>query len=94
MTGGGRSAKSWSSPNNFSSLRGAGTPARAASSLHNSSQAETSDMLLYLAGVNELAVLHIVGSKAMERSTLSEDNSVLFRMRSSLLSNLMLLYEP
>jgi hypothetical protein len=31
--------------------------------------------------------------QAMERSTFSEDNSVSFRIRSSLLSNLMLLHE-
>ena len=55
---------------------------------------ESSDMLLYLAGVNEHAVLRIVGSNAMERSTFSEDNSVPFRIQSSLPSNLTLLYEP
>jgi hypothetical protein len=51
-------------------------------------------MLQYLAGVNEHAVLRIVGSNAMERITFSEDNSVSFGIRRSLLNNLMLLYEP
>jgi hypothetical protein len=55
---------------------------------------ESSDMLLYRARVNEYAVLRIAGKQAMERSTFSEDNSVPFRIGSSLLSNLMLLYEP
>jgi hypothetical protein len=62
MTGGGRSAKSWSSPNNFSSLCGAGT-ARAAGSLPNSSQAESRDTLLYLAGVNEHAVCTLLEAR-------------------------------
>jgi len=39
---------------------------------------ESSDILIYLAGVNEHAVLRIVGSKRWERSTFSEDNSVPF----------------
>src|ERR1700693_2622703 len=49
---------------------------------------ESSDMLLYLAGVNEHAVLRIVGSKQWSVAHFLGDNSVPFRIRSSLLSNL------
>jgi hypothetical protein len=49
-------------------------------------------MLLYLAGVNEHAVLRVVGSKRWGRSTFSEDNSVPYRIRRSLLGSLTLLH--
>ena len=66
---------------------------------HNSSQAENSDTLLYLAGVNEHAVLHIVGSK---RWSLAHFLSAIhyffsnkeFASEKLDATDLMLLYEP
>jgi hypothetical protein len=60
----------------------------------NCASAVSSDMLLDLAGVNEHAVLRIVGSKQWSVAHFLGDNSGPFRIRSSLLSNLMLLCEP
>jgi hypothetical protein len=51
-------------------------------------------MLLYLAGVNEHAVLRIVGSKRWKVADFLRTIQYLFELPSSLLSNLMLLYEP
>jgi hypothetical protein len=52
-------------------------------------KAESSDIVLYLAGVNGCGLVQW-WKQAMERSKFSGDNSVPFRIRSSLLSNLIL----
>jgi hypothetical protein len=56
-------------------------------------QSESSDMLLYLAGVNEHAVLRSVGSKRWSVAHFLRTIQYLFE-HGALLSNLMLLYEP
>ena len=58
-----------------------------------SDSAESSDMLLYIAGVNEHAVLRIVGSKRWSVAHFLRTIQYLFE-HGALLSNLMLLYEP
>ena len=59
---------------------------------HAHCEAESSDMLLYLAGVNEHAVFRILGSKRWSVAHFLRTIQYLFE-HGALLSNLMLLYE-
>ena len=59
---------------------------------HADRPTESSDMLLYLAGVNEHAVLRSVGSKRWSVAHFLRTIQYLFE-HGALLSNLMLLYE-
>lgn len=60
---------------------------------HADRQTESSDMLLYLAGVNEHAVLRTVGIKRWSVAHFLRTIQYLFELPSSRPSNLMLLHD-